>query len=163
MRKTAITICRGCHTRLDGQHCPLRTHHSVFSRVEKSSGDTNIRLFLMNKKGLSKLVAIDKQLIESNIMASFNESYYEFQATLSDSVWYCITVDQYHFTSLWGGSVSVDFVFMKKLALKGKKAHNFLSSNKYSYSNIHNQTNNQFQYLYRTAQLYTPPYYCRKS
>ncbi len=54
----------------------------------------------MNKKGLSKLVAIDKQLIETNIMVSFNEMhgfYYEFQATLSASVCYCITPDQYLF------------------------------------------------------------------
>jgi hypothetical protein len=35
------------------------------------------------------------------------------------------------FTSLWGGSVSVDFVFMIKLpSIKGKKAHHFISSYK---------------------------------
>jgi hypothetical protein len=28
---------------------------------------------MMNKKGLNKLVAIDKQLIEANRMVSFNE------------------------------------------------------------------------------------------
>ena len=55
--QTAITICRGlsCHTRLDGQHCPLIIYQGVFSRVEKPSDDINSRLFLMNKKGLKHL------------------------------------------------------------------------------------------------------------
>jgi hypothetical protein len=30
-RQTAIT--EGCHTRLEGQHCPLITYQGVFSRV----------------------------------------------------------------------------------------------------------------------------------
>jgi hypothetical protein len=47
IRQTAIA----CHTRLDGQHCPLRTHHGAFSMAEKPSEDINSRLFLKNKKG----------------------------------------------------------------------------------------------------------------
>jgi hypothetical protein len=48
----------GCHTRLDGQHCPLRTYHNVFLRLEKPSEDKNSRLFFMNKKGLTTSIHV---------------------------------------------------------------------------------------------------------
>jgi hypothetical protein len=52
---TAITTvsAEGCHTQMDGQHCPLITYQGVFSRVEKPFDDINSSLFLMNKKGLT--------------------------------------------------------------------------------------------------------------
>ncbi len=43
-----------CHTRLDGQHCPLRTSQLYF-KAEALSKGINICLSLINKKGLSKL------------------------------------------------------------------------------------------------------------
>ncbi len=49
-----------CHTRLDGQYCPMRTYHGVFSRAEKSSDDITRCLFLKNMKWLnneSKLIS----------------------------------------------------------------------------------------------------------
>ncbi len=42
----------GFYTRLDGQHSPLKTYHSVFSRAEKPSEDIRQGLFQMNTKGL---------------------------------------------------------------------------------------------------------------
>ncbi len=45
------TSAGGCHTWLDGQHCPLWKNHGVFARAEKPSEDVNCRFF-MNKKGL---------------------------------------------------------------------------------------------------------------
>ncbi len=47
--------------------------------------------------------------------------------------------------------------------IKVKKAHNFFSSKKYS--NIHNQINNKFLHIYRTAlcDCALPPYYWLKS
>jgi hypothetical protein len=41
----------GCHTRLDGQHCPLITYQGIFF---KASDDINTCLFLMYQKGLYK-------------------------------------------------------------------------------------------------------------
>ncbi len=46
------------------------------------------------------MYAYNKQLIEINIMVSFNEKqgfYYDFQATLSANVCYFIIADQTHF------------------------------------------------------------------
>jgi hypothetical protein len=40
-----ILSAEGCHTRLDGQHCPLITNQGVFSGVEKHSDDINSCLF----------------------------------------------------------------------------------------------------------------------
>jgi hypothetical protein len=39
---------------MDGQHGALITYQGIFLRVEKPSDDINSRLFLMNKKGLTK-------------------------------------------------------------------------------------------------------------
>ncbi len=54
-RLLPLLSATGCHTRLDGQHCSLRTYHGgFFSRAEKPSEDITQRLFLMNMKGLIK-------------------------------------------------------------------------------------------------------------
>jgi hypothetical protein len=37
VRQTAVLSADVYHTRLDGQHCPLRTYHGIFSRAEKHS------------------------------------------------------------------------------------------------------------------------------
>jgi hypothetical protein len=47
--KLPLLSAGGCHTRLDGQHCPMI--REVSSKVEKPSDDMNSHLFLMNKKG----------------------------------------------------------------------------------------------------------------
>jgi|LakMenEpi03Aug12_release.lakeMendotaPanAssembly.Ray.scaffolds.fasta_scaffold279617_1 hypothetical protein len=44
--KLPLLSAEDCHTLLDGQHCPLRTHQCMFSKGGYS------HLFLMNKKGL---------------------------------------------------------------------------------------------------------------
>ncbi len=67
----------GCHTWLDGQHCPLRTYHGIFSRAEKPSEDTNGRLFLMNKKGLTAHRAFWSLWQEFSISHIFNVSLSE--------------------------------------------------------------------------------------
>ncbi len=43
--KLPLLSAEGCHTQLDGQHCPLITYQSVFLWVEKPSEDINNRLF----------------------------------------------------------------------------------------------------------------------
>jgi hypothetical protein len=50
--KLPFLSAEGCHTLVEGQHCPLITYQAFFSRVEKPSADINGHLFLMNKKGL---------------------------------------------------------------------------------------------------------------
>ncbi len=100
---------------------------------------------------LSNVMSKNNQLIETNIMVSFNEIhgfYYEFGATLSANVCYWITawtrslaksmsrnrflgsINVYKY-GLWSnpltcGAVSVDSVFMIMLGSK-KNSHNILS------------------------------------
>jgi hypothetical protein len=56
--KLILLSAAGCHTRLDRQHCLLRTYHRIFLRLEKPSEDINRHLFLMNKKGLNLLPTV---------------------------------------------------------------------------------------------------------
>jgi hypothetical protein len=55
--KLPLLSAEGCHTRLDGQHCPLITYQGVFFKGgdKKPSDDINSWLFLMNKKGFNAL------------------------------------------------------------------------------------------------------------
>ncbi len=53
--KLPLLSAEGCHTRLEGKHCPLITYQGVFLRVKKPSDDINIYLFLMKKKELTNL------------------------------------------------------------------------------------------------------------
>ncbi len=51
--KLPLLSAEGCHTWLEGQHCPLITNQGVFFQGGEPSADINSRLFLMNKKGLN--------------------------------------------------------------------------------------------------------------
>jgi hypothetical protein len=59
--KRPLLSVKGCHTELDGQHCPLRPYHGIFFKGGKPSEDMNSHLFLMNKKGLSVLDPLHTQ------------------------------------------------------------------------------------------------------
>ncbi len=65
-------------------------------------------------------------------MVSFIEKhgfFYEFPATFSSNVCFCIRADKplSLFTSLWGGSVSVDFIFQIMLGSKENIHHSLAS------------------------------------
>jgi hypothetical protein len=51
-------------------------------------------------------------------------------------VCFCLMIKPSPFTALWGGSVSVDFIFKLMLGSKEKR-HHFFCSVKKSHSNIH--------------------------
>jgi hypothetical protein len=88
-------------------------------------------------------------------MTSFYEMhgfYYEFKATSSANLWFCITADQIlslHF--IVGGSDSVDTVFMMMI---GQRQEIFIFFQKVQYSNIHNKINNQSINLQNYTTLY---------
>jgi hypothetical protein len=51
--KLPLPFAAVSHTRLDEQHCPQRTYHSVFFKGGEE--DKISHLFLMNKKGLLRV------------------------------------------------------------------------------------------------------------
>jgi hypothetical protein len=59
--KLPLLYAEGCHTRLEGQHCPLITYQGIF--FKKPSDDINSHLFLMNKKGFIIGLAISNKKI----------------------------------------------------------------------------------------------------
>jgi hypothetical protein len=48
-----LLSAEGCHTRLDGQHCPLITYQGVFFKGGETLWWHKSRLFFRNKKGLT--------------------------------------------------------------------------------------------------------------
>jgi hypothetical protein len=62
--KRPLLSAAGCHTRLDGQHCPLRTYLGFyFKKGKKPFEHINSRFFLMNEK---ELKGVQAEMISSN-------------------------------------------------------------------------------------------------
>ncbi len=59
-----LLSAEGYYTRLGGQHCPLRTYHSVFFKGGEFLWDLNRRLFLMNKKGRGESAALGRAALQ---------------------------------------------------------------------------------------------------
>jgi hypothetical protein len=133
----------------------------------RAHGDTRVDCLTFSRQLMHNFLSADldrlshglagqnKQLIEINIMISFNELY-RMDAIMNSKL-FCLLVKRVdsELIELCGVSVSVDFVFMIML---GSKENSYRFQKVVSFSNIHNRINTgviNLQYKF-TEVLYTP-------